>query len=68
MDDTLEAERERLVQELQQAARNLLRHTSTESMIFPIDGLTPPRYIVIGDNLALKRLCGIINSPFGHKC
>lgn len=61
MDDNFEEERDRLVKEVQDAAKRLLAYTSTETMIFTLDDDTPPRYIVIGDNLSLKRLCGIIN-------
>jgi len=67
MSDCFEAERDRLVKEVQDAAQRLLAYTSTETMIFPLDEETPARYVVIGDNLSLKRLCGIINLPC-HKC
>ena len=67
MDEEFEAERDRLLREVQQATQRLLAYTSTETMIFPLDGDSPTRYIVIGDHLSLKRLCGIINLP-GHTC
>lgn len=63
MDDNFEEVRDRLVQDVQDAAKRLLAYTSTETMIFALDEDSPPRYIVIGDNLSLKRLCGIINLP-----
>ena len=67
MDDNFEDERDRLVREVQDAAQRLLAFTSTETMIFALGEEVPARYIVIGDNLSLKRLCGIINQP-GHTC
>jgi len=67
MDEHFEEERDRLVREVQDAAKRLLAFTSTETMIFTLDEDAPTRYIVIGDNLSLKRLCGIINLQ-GHKC
>ncbi len=67
MEENFEEVRDRLVKDVQEAAQRLLAFTSTETMIFPLDEELPARYIVIGDNLALKRLCGIINTPC-HPC
>lgn len=67
MDDNFEEERDRLVKEVQEAAKRLLAYTNTETMIFPLDDGLAARYVVIGDNLSLKRLCMIINLP-GQPC
>lgn len=60
---TFDETTEHLTSNLQRAAAALLAHNDSLTVIVPLDSLLSTSYIVIGDNLALKRLCRVIS---GH--
>jgi hypothetical protein len=68
MSDEFETERDRLLLVLHNAAAALLAHTQTQTLITPLPDEGVPRYLIIGGNLELQRLCGIICRSMPKDC
>ena len=68
MSDEFEIERDRLLQVLHNAAADLLAHTQTQTLITPLPDDGVPRYLIIGGNLELQRLCGLICRNWPKDC
>jgi hypothetical protein len=59
MDDISDARHRVLVKELQKAALNLLGYSKAHGTRIPIEGTTPPVYVMVGDADSLVRMCRI---------